>query len=98
MYPPYGQPIQYVYVPSPANNSTPNPFEWVNNIEAQIEGLEKLKKSLKGEEKKDDKDSKKKKEMPKFSFGETLGMLLLFSIPITLIQISFLEFVKHAIH
>ena len=52
--------------------------------------LDDVKKNLEEEEKKK-KEKKPKREPPKFSFMETWGMIMLFSIPITLCQMFLIQ-------
>lgn len=92
-YPPFYPQSGVVYIPMPQRDDTKqkSALELIQDVESQIDGLKKLKNYLKDEDKKDDKDKKKKPETPKFTFLETLSLLMLGSIPVAMFQIYLLQ-------
>lgn len=86
----------------------PQPTERQKTLLEQLEEAEQAERAWKAYKKRlteekdgnDDNNKNKKRktpEPPKFTFLETLSLLMLFSVPVTLFQLWLLAYVRHAI-
>jgi hypothetical protein len=88
----YGPPPPYGFPYIQPEHPTRNVFEEIDNW---ITGLKKLKREMKDEDKHDH-DKKHRKHA--FTFTETVGLLVLTSIPVGILQLLLLSHFKDMLH